>query len=225
MPIILAYLEQRQRQTIVGIRVPTNPPGFYLCEDVCANSLIILHQHEIFDVPLMPPHLNERLFHCYAPRIGQALAAFPSYITIALSENEITPQTFARAFRDALRAKRAYAYKDPSIDESRWILYNTAIATEIRGQHVLIGNRAAIVASRPLEVPGAIGAAPTIQRITIAGTETNLRHLAQLITGKAFLPPLPDFIIEGSVPTLRDIIEKQYDVAFESMDNGKWRMM
>jgi hypothetical protein len=120
--------------------------GFWECIDDRGLPFTV-HHTQLHVMDITPHRYRENQFRRYAPAISQVLKSWPTQVSF--SPKPLSPETFAARFRDAIKAKRQYGYKDPSIDEKLFAEYSVDIAASMQGDMVIVGPRDSFKRGRP----------------------------------------------------------------------------
>ena len=204
----VAKTEQGVNETLVDVLRLSHHPHFYVCDDLFRSSQITVYEQNLTEMKdTIPARFSQRMFDRFAPFLGAALRSYPQPISI---DSTLSPRTVQRCVEEAIRAKREYGHKNPSLSESEWKQYHANLGTaEIDGR-VWVGAREQLKRQVVVQV-GSV--APTVPEHSVSANESALRALAQLLSSNA-LTPKPIFFVRGTEPCLRNILEKQYDIIF-----------
>lgn len=223
--LALALLDQGTRETLVVLLREADVVGFRVCESVLEYELsnpvsrfYTVHKNDLTMLERIPSRFARRAFDRVAVDLARALNEWPSPVIVQPTGS---PDTLARCLREAIEAKKRYGYKIPGASDALFNEYEPHLVVSIDKDTatVVIGERNAVKAALP-KISEAV--AVRIEH-SLSPDEPTLRAVCALLSKKS-INPVPLFSVKGSDPSLRNILEAQFDVAFvpDEKEQGKF---
>jgi hypothetical protein len=154
----------------------------------------------------IPSRFRKSAFDRFAPYIGQLLKQFPRALVI--DPSPLTPDSFASAFRAALRGKREHHYCRSDVDEMLWLKHNEAIVVSMRADgQIVIGDAFTV------KEPTGANYGKQEQNVIELLNNDCLEQICGMLSRRVLRPAI-SFRVRGVDSTTRARLEEQYDIAF-----------
>jgi hypothetical protein len=160
----------------------------------------------------IPSKYRKPAFDRFAPVIGQAIRQFPRALVVDPSTNGLTPDSYASALRNAIKAKRDHGHCSSAIDEMLWAKNEKFLVVSMRSDGMIVLGDAATV-KEPAGNKFGSQAVPTVE----LKNNYFLTMVCDLLSQRAFHPAI-NVKIRGVDQDTRNRLENQFDIAFLDAD-------
>jgi hypothetical protein len=179
-------------------------------------------------IPTSVPHrFSEASFTRFAPYISLAIKEHPGCIIIDPSTTQLSVETFACRFRDAITAWGMYGYTNHHLPDRNQQSLAASLVTSIHQGKVLIGTRDAIRRETQAKPSDATIQTPEHENeILVFKNPIFLRMLCDMLAQRAF-DPVPKFIVHGLDASEVEALNRDYDVMIveDGTEKGKFYIL